>query len=145
MGGNAFFSEEGVTHLLLGGYEICSPLGDQSGCSYLRAKLENPVFIQRDKNAPYEVAPCRRGVSGVLLIALNGDGFSTIGALHPEPLFPFDPKTFPPQVPFARIQPWPPVDGRIRIEWTAETHPLFTRFDLLPIANDSLDTEYSLE
>ena len=133
IGADAFFSAEGATCLLLGGYEFCCPIGASSEETFNRAKLENSVFLRRDQANPDRVVACRQSVSAILLLALDGRGFSVVGVLHPEARFPIDPRTFPPKVPFSRLQPWPPADGTVQIEWTADAHPLSTRFDVEPI------------
>src|SRR5262249_34648617 len=76
VGADAFFSGEGATCLLVGGYEICSPIGNTAQPSFRRAKLENSVFIRRDKTNPDQVVACRQSVSAILMLALDGRGFS---------------------------------------------------------------------
>jgi len=132
IGADAFFSDEGATCLLVGGYEFCCAIGSSSKETFKRAKLENAVFIRRDQANPDRVVACRESVSAILLLALDGRGFSVVGILHPEPRFPIDPRTFPAKVPFSRLQPWPTND-KVQIEWTADTRPLSTRFELAPI------------
>jgi hypothetical protein len=87
IGATAFMSGETAKQFLLGGYKfgfvISAP--DQQ---HQWPTFENSVFIQRDKSNPDNIVPTGQTVSALLLIALDGTGFSVVGILHPEPHFP---------------------------------------------------------
>jgi len=73
--------------------------------------LRYSVFLD---NRDGEVVTKCKSISAVLLIALWDKHLEIVGLLHPEPIVPFDYRSFP-RVPFARIE-WPLKDS-IHMEW----------------------------
>jgi hypothetical protein len=132
IGATAFMSDETAKQFLLGGYKFGSAIGDPHK-QYQWAALENAVFIRRDGNDPDRVVADAQTLSALLLIALDAVGFSIVGILHPEPHFSLDPHAFS-KVPFLYVSTWPAIEGKIHIDWTADTHPLSTRVHLKPIS-----------
>jgi hypothetical protein len=98
-------------------------LGRQSakallGFKYLTSEpnFQNSVFTMRGANG--DITPRLRSVSAVLLISLSTNPIEMVGFLHPDPVRPLDPRTFP-DVPFVRITNWPlSPDREVEIEWT---------------------------
>lgn len=131
IGATAFISSETALQFLLGGYKFGFVVSDPDRQQHQWAAFENSVFIRRDKSNPDQIVPAERSVSALLLIALDGAGFSVVGVLHPQPYFPFDCRTFP-NVPFLYVSPWPTVEGKIHVDWSTEAYPP-TRVDLKPI------------
>jgi len=130
IGATAFMSDETAMQFLLGGYKFGFLISNPEQ-QYQWPAFENSVLIQRDRDNPDEIVAAGKTVSALLLIALDGGGFSAVGILHPEPHFPVDPCVFP-DVPFLYVSPWPPREGKIQVKWTAETYPI-RRIDLTPI------------
>jgi len=131
IGATAFMGDETARQFLLGGYRFGFLITDPDQ-HYQWATFENSVFIRRDKNDPDKIVAAAQTVSALLLIALDATAFSVVGILHPEPHRPIDPGALP-NVPFLYVSPWPPVEGKIHLDWTAESYPI-NRIDLHPIA-----------
>ncbi|MBM3262107.1 MAG: hypothetical protein FJY97_01550 [candidate division Zixibacteria bacterium] len=77
-------------------------------------ELEEAAFFRFTHEGTVEA--CRQSISGLLLIHILADECMVLGILHPEPRFKFAIQHLS-QIPFLRVCCWPPVQGRIEIEW----------------------------
>lgn len=106
----ALVSEEHFIH------RIGSPVADPTNYT----DLKNSVFIKLGPDGE-SIVPCRREISAILLIAVDGAASEVYGIVHPEPEYPLN-LEFLPNLPFVRIAQWPVAEGRIIVDWVI-THP----------------------
>ena len=106
----ALVSEEHFIH------RIGSPVADPTNYT----DLKNSVFIKLGPDGQ-SIVPCRKEISAILLIRVDGVASEVFGIVHPEPEYPLN-LEFLPNLPFVRIAQWPVLDGRIVVDWVI-THP----------------------
>jgi len=100
--------------LLTGKTKISVPVFPEGGEAEQVTDLAESVFFGPSKGHGLEVR--RRGVSSVVLGQMWGDECGLVGILHPDPEYPFPVDVFE-DVPFARINPWPPERDALNVEW----------------------------
>jgi len=90
------------------------PVGEAVTITYLR----DTPFLDPAEDSWH----ARRSISGLLLCAPNfdNDDLPVLGALHPNPVRPFDPNILP-QVPFARVVV-DHTEETLRVDWPKEEH-----------------------
>ena len=76
-------------------------------------KLENSVFYQIDVD---KLVPCHTNISAIILGSIKGGFVSFVGALHPNPEYPFNINLLP-KVPFVGPKSFSEKDNKLIIEW----------------------------
>ncbi len=129
-GADVLFSNTTVEGLLLSNRQVPVPSG--GGTTDRLTDRDDSPFLSIDRNTG-RVAAERPTVSAVLLVSVSGDRSSVVGILHPKPHYPLDMNAFP-GIPFASVDPWPVLDGRIQVKWVV-ANPSgreFTHFLIVP-------------
>jgi len=99
------------------------PIGGRRDAITWQTDLKNAVFCipgLLDAGGNQTFRSCSRSVSAILLVTINSTGMDAVGLLHPDPVRPFDPASFP-SIPFIRFQQWPIIRGRVTTEWIQDS------------------------
>jgi len=120
--------------------KITIPLGSTEGSDcYLSSDLEKAPFfgLERASDGAPHLDPKRKTVSAILLVDMSGNAAKVIGALHPDPNYPFDTGNLS-QVPFLHVDPWPPKSAALSgcwkigdLAWTQPERPQPVTFNLV--------------
>jgi hypothetical protein len=106
----ALVSEEHFIH------KVGNPVADPTNYT----DLKDSVFIKLGPDGE-SIVPCRKEISAILLIGVDGAASEVFGIVHPEPEYPLN-LEFLPNLPFVRIAQWPISEGRIVVDWVI-AHP----------------------
>jgi hypothetical protein len=87
------------------------------GALAVRHALESGVFFQLGEHDTVEAR--HRDISCVLLLQLAETSWRALGMLHPKPCHAIPADLFP-DVPFARITPWPPKGTNVNVGWISD-------------------------
>jgi hypothetical protein len=119
-GGPVLFNSATAKWALVSEEHFVHPIGSAVADPDNYTDLKNSVFIKYGPDGE-SIVPCRKEISAILLIAVDGAASEVFGIVHPEPEYPLN-LEFLPNLPFVRIAQWPVSEGRIVVDWVI-THP----------------------
>lgn len=116
-----FMSRFPIRQLMTGRDLIQIKIDDPHMESKSVTHLEESLFFRLNKDTKrFEI--CRQSISAILLFTAEHHQSHVYGMTHPQPSIPF-PINYLPDIPFCRINPWPPVNGILNTEWTTYSPP----------------------
>jgi len=121
----ALLGTQAAVDMLIGETKIAFSVGTEESKSNIITELEDSVFFRRKKDGS-GIESWRRNISAILLFQIYSKECRIVGLLHPDPTKPFSIDLLP-EIPFIRLQTWPPKDGKLDTEWVI-SNPSATQF-----------------